>query len=70
MDAPTKIAIRYVAGGLLAFLVAALIGNALFGPSGSLVAVGVAVFVTILVGATRAASEEKEEDKQDDRGNS
>ena len=58
------------AGGLLAFIVAALVGNALFGSSGSLIAVGVAVFVTILVGATRAAHEEKEGDKQDDQGDS
>ena len=67
MDKPIQIAIKYTAAGIVAFLVAALIGKSLFGSTGSFVAVAVAVFVTMLFAATRAAHEQKKKDAEGDR---
>ena len=63
MNQPTLIAMKHAAGGLLAFLIVALIGASIFDFRGSAGAgVAAAVFVVMLFSSTRAAYEQGKKD--------
>ena len=67
MDKPTKIAIKFIAAGLIAHLVIALIGRFVLRYEGSITEYAVGVFSGMLYCATRAAYMQGKRDAQEDR---